>query len=73
MSQTRSQLENMGQQAAGQGKDGGPNQRNSDAFSETLAPLVGLGDQERGEKEAEVDENSVGFDHAELYRPRPER
>ena len=47
-------------------------QRNCDAFSETLAPFVGLGDKESGKEEAEVDQNAVRLDHAQLNRPRPE-
>ena len=43
-----------------------------DAFSETLAPFVGLGDEESGKEEAEIDENPVRLDHAQLDRPRPE-
>ena len=47
-------------------------ERNCDPFSETLAPLVGLGDEECGKEETEVDQNAVGLDHAQLDRPRPE-
>ncbi|HEX6781975.1 MAG TPA: hypothetical protein VF125_08085 [Solirubrobacterales bacterium] len=48
-------------------------QRNSDAFSETLAPLLGLGDQECGKEEREVDQDPVCFGDAELNRTGPER
>ena len=48
-------------------------QGNCDAFSETLAPLVGLGDEECGKEEPEVDQNAVRLGDAQLDRPRPER
>ena len=45
---------------------------NCEPFSETLAPLVGLGDEECGKEEAEVDQDAVRLDHAQLHRTRPE-
>ena len=63
----------MGQETAGQSEKGDQRESNCDAFSETLAPLVGLGDEECGKEEPEVDQNAVGLDHAQLNRPGPER
>ena len=62
----------MGEQAARQTEQGDKRHRNRQAFSETLAPFVGLGDQEGGKEEAEVDQDAVRLDHAQLDRPRPE-
>ena len=56
----------MGQQSAAEAEQRNDRDGNCDAFSETLAPFVGLGDQERGKEEAEVDQNSVRLDHAQL-------
>ncbi len=61
----------MRQEPAAQAQQGDESHGNCQAFSETLAPFVGLGDEERGKEEPEVDQNAVRLDHAELDRPRP--
>ncbi|HYQ77584.1 MAG TPA: hypothetical protein VEP91_00555 [Solirubrobacterales bacterium] len=63
----------MGEEAAGETHQGDRNQGKNNSFSETLAPLVGLGDEECGKEDAEVDENAVALGDAQLNRPRPKR
>ena len=48
-----------------------PKQRNAEPFTETLAALVGLRDQESGDEEPEVDQDPVRFDDTQLDRARP--
>ena len=65
-------FDHMGQEAAAEGEKSDKRDGNREAFSETLAPFVGLGDEESGKEEAEVDEDAVRLDHAQLHRSRPE-
>ncbi len=48
-------------------------QRDCDPFTETLAPLVGLGQEERGKEDPEVHQDAVGLGDAQLDRTGPER
>ncbi|HEX2707728.1 MAG TPA: hypothetical protein VHM66_06940 [Solirubrobacterales bacterium] len=63
----------MGEEAAGKSEKSDRNEGNCQTFSESLAPLVGLGDKECGKEEPEVNQDAVGLDHAQLNRPGPER
>ena len=80
VAQPRARAERSGRRGHTGGAGGWPGastatecQANCDAFSETLAPLVGLGDQECGKEDPEVDQNPVRLGHAQLDRTRPER
>ncbi|HJZ36356.1 MAG TPA: hypothetical protein VJ204_08805 [Solirubrobacterales bacterium] len=63
----------MGQQAARERQQDDTREGNCDAFTETLAPLVGLGEEERGKEDSEVHQDAVGLGHAQLDRTGPER
>ena len=67
------EVEDVRQQAAAKSGQGDQRQSDRDAFSETLAPLVGLGDKECGKEEAEVDQDPIRLGDAQLNRSRPER
>ncbi|MBA3866901.1 MAG: hypothetical protein H0X42_11260 [Solirubrobacterales bacterium] len=59
----------MRQETTGKSEKSNRNKANCQTFSETLAPLVGLDDKERGKEETQVDQNAVCLDNAQLNRP----
>ena len=63
----------MGKKSRAQREDRHRGQSNCDAFTETLAPLRGLGEEERGKEDPEVHEHAVGLGDAQLDRTGPER
>ncbi len=62
----------MRQQPRGKGKDRQQRQAHRDAFTETLTPLAGLGQEERGNENSEVHENAIRLGDAQLDRTGPE-
>lgn len=63
----------MRQKAAREGEQDHARDRDPDPFTETLAPLVGLGYEERGKEDTEVHQDAVRLGNAQLDRTGPER
>ena len=66
-------MDDVGQEPAGHRHHGDRRHRDRQPLGEALASPAGLGDQEGGDQDAEVDEDAVGLDHAELGRAGPLR
>ncbi|HEX4730929.1 MAG TPA: hypothetical protein VH299_06645 [Solirubrobacterales bacterium] len=63
----------MRQKAGREGEQDHARDPDSDPFTETLAPLVGLGKEERGKEDTEVHQDAVRLGNAQLDRTGPER